>query len=163
VTAEIEGRTNSGLGRVGWESWKFLSLAARRFPQRIRERRFWHVQAMMIGATLPHYAVELAGLTEPFDTFRGLAITLYVIPLLYAAINYGWEGALLTAVQAALMMSPSMAIWHRQSFHWLADLGQLAVTLPVGLLVAWRIDKESVLRQKAETTSARLALLNRIG
>ncbi|MFV1990939.1 MAG: sensor histidine kinase [Acidimicrobiales bacterium] len=163
MTAEIEGRTNSGLTHTGSGLWTFVALTMRRIPQRIRERRFWHVQAMMVGATLPHYVVELAGLAEPFDSFRGLAITLYVIPLLYAAINFGWEGALLTAIQAAAMMSPSMARWHSHSFHWLADLGQLAVTLPVGLLVAWRIDKESVLRQKAETTSARLALLNEIG
>jgi len=163
VSAQTGSRVDGGLGVTGWKFWKLVSLTARRLPQRIRERKFWHVQAMMVAATLPHYVVESAGLTEPFDAFRGLAITLYVIPLLYAAINFGWEGALLTAVQAAALMSPSMAVWHRKSFHWLADLGQLAVTLPVGLLVAWRIDKESVLRRRAETTSARLALLNHVG
>ncbi len=163
MTAKLGTRSASGLARLGWDLRDFITIAVRRFPQRIRERRFWQVQAMMVGATLPHYVAELAGLTEPSETFRGLAITLYVIPLLYAAINFGWEGALLTALQGAVMMSPSMAIWHGHSFHWLADLGQLAITLPVGLLVAWRIDKETVLRQRAETTSARLALLNEIG
>ncbi len=118
---------------------------------------------MMVGATLPHYVIELAGFREPFEPARSATITLYVIPLLYAAIHYGREGALLTALQAGLLVSPSTILWHRWALHWMADLGQLAITLPAGLLVAWRVDKEMIQRRKAETTSARLAILNEIG
>jgi signal transduction histidine kinase len=56
-----------------------------------------------------------------------------------------------------------MWIWHRSEYHWFAELGQLVITLPVGVLVAWRVDKEAMQRRRAETTSARLALLNEIG
>ena len=135
----------------------------RRLPERLHDRRFWHIQLMVIAATAPHYIIEAAGFTNPFETFHGLAITLYVIPLLYAAITFGWEGAILTAVWGALLTSPSMWVWHRSSYHWLTEIGQLAITLPVGIMVAWRVDLESKQRQRAEQTSASLALLNEIG
>jgi glucose-6-phosphate-specific signal transduction histidine kinase len=140
-----------------------LTVPIQRLPQRLRDRRFWHVQLMVLFATAPHYIIEVAGFTNPFETFHGLSITLYVIPLLYAAITFGWEGAILTALWGGLLTSPSMWVWHRSSYHWIAELGQLAITLPVGIMVAWRVDLESKQRQRAERTSASLALLNEIG
>ena len=96
------------------------------------------------------------GYTNPFETLHGLAITLYILPLLYAALSFGWEGAILTALWAAALTSPSIWIWHRSGFHWFTELGQLAVTLPVGVLVAWRVDLEAKQRRRAEETSASL-------
>jgi len=135
----------------------------RRVPMRLRDGRFWRIQLMVFGATIPHYIIETAGFTNPFETFHGLAITLYVIPLLYAALAFGWEGAILTAVWIVLLTSPSMWIWHRSGYHWLTEVGQLAITLPAGIMVAWRVDLESKQRQRAEQTSASLGLLNEIG
>jgi signal transduction histidine kinase len=134
-----------------------------RIPQRLRERRFWHIQALIVLATAPHYVIESLGYTNPFETLHGLTITFYILPLLYAALNYGWEGAILTALWGAALTSPSIWIWHRSGFHWFTELGQLAVTMPVGVLVAWRVDLEAQQRRRAETISARLALLNEIG
>jgi signal transduction histidine kinase len=135
----------------------------RRVPERLRDGRFWRIQLMVLAATAPHYLIETAGFTNPFETFHGLAITLYVIPLLYAALSFGWEGAILTALWVTLLTSPSMWLWHRSSYHWLTEIGQLAITLPAGIMVAWRVDLESKQRQRAEQTSASLALLNEIG
>lgn len=140
-----------------------LLIPLRRLPDRLHDRRFWNIQLMVIGATVPHYVIETLGFTNPFETFHGLAITLYVIPLLYAALSFGWEGAILTALWITLLTSPSMWVWHRSGYHWLTEVGQLAITLPAGIMVAWRVDLESKQRQRAERTSAGLALLNEIG
>jgi len=143
--------------------WLDLPGSIRRFPQRLRDRRFWHIQALVLMATAPHYVIETLGYTNPFETLHGLAITLYIIPLLYAALNFGWEGAILTALWSGALTSPSTWIWHRSELHWFTELGQLAVTLPVGILVAWRVDLEAKQRQRAEKTSASLRLLNEVG
>ena len=143
--------------------WDVLLDPIRRVPQRIRERQFWQVQALVALATLPHYIIESFGYTNPFETLHGLLITLYILPLLYAALSYGWEGAVLTALWGAALTSPSMWIWHRSEYHWFTELGQMAVTLPVGILVAWRVDLEAKQRRRAEETSASLSLLNEIG
>jgi signal transduction histidine kinase len=143
--------------------WRGLVGSIRRFPQRLREQRFWHVQLLVLAATVPHYVIETVGYTNPFETLHGLVITLYILPMLYAALNYGWEGAVLTALWSAALTSPSTWIWHRSGFHWFTEVGQLVVTLPVGILVAWRVDLETKQRLKAERTSASLSLLNEIG
>jgi signal transduction histidine kinase len=135
----------------------------RRIPARLRDRRFWNIQMMVFAATAPHYLIETAGFTNPFETFHGLAITLYVIPLLYAALSFGWEGAILTALWVTLLTSPSMWLWHRSGYHWITEVGQLMITLPAGIMVAWRVDLESKQRRRAERTSASLALLNEVG
>lgn len=143
--------------------WNRLTTPIRRFPQRLRERRFWQIQVLVAIATLSHYTVETIGFTDPEEALHGLTITLYVVPLLYAALNYGWEGAVLTAVWAAFLTSPSTWLFHRSEFVWLTELGQLFVVLPVGILVAWRVDLEAKQRLRAEKTSSSLSLLNEIG
>jgi signal transduction histidine kinase len=145
------------------QHWDRFLQPLRMFPTRLREPRFWQIQVMVLLATAPHYIVEIIGYTNPFETLHGLSITLYIIPLLYAALTYGWEGAVLTGLWSATLTSPSMWIWHRSGYHWLTELGQLIVTLPVGILVAWRVDLETKQRRRAERTSASLRLLNEIG
>lgn len=132
-------------------------------PQRVRERRFWIIQALVCAAVSSHYIVEFTGVTEPFETLHGISITLYIVPMLYASLAYGWEGAVLTALWGALLTTPSMFVWHRSELHWLTEVTQLLVTLPVGMLVAWRVDRETKLRVDAEATSASLELVNNVG
>jgi signal transduction histidine kinase len=162
-------KADAGLTAVGASRglrlrlFKDVIVPLRRLPERLHDRRFWNIQLMVMAATIPHYLIETAGFTNPFETFHGLAITLYVIPLLYSALSFGWEGAILTAMWIVLLTSPSMWIWHRSGFHWLTEVGQLAITLPAGMMVAWRVDLESKQRQRAERTSASLGMLNEIG
>ena len=152
------GRMARLLGRA----WLDLGRVVSRLPQRLRERRFWYVQALIFVATAPHYVIEVTGFTTPLEIY-GLAIVFYTVPLVYAAVVYGWEGAILTSAWAAALTSPSLWIWHRSTYHWFVELGQLMVTLPVGLLVAWRVERETTQRMRAERTSASLRLLNEIG
>ena len=143
--------------------WQTITEPLRHLPQRLHERQFWHVQALVALATAPHYIIETFGYTNPFEVLHGLTITLYILPLLYAALSYGWEGAILTGLWGAALTSPSTWIWHRSELHWFSELGQLMITLPVGLLVAWRVDLETKQRRRAEETSASLKLLNEVG
>jgi len=135
----------------------------RRFPQRLRDRHFWEIQVLVLATAAPHYLIEQVGFTRPLETFDGLTITLSVIPLLYAAINFGWEGAFLTGLWITAITLPGVDIWRHSFYHWAGEVGQLMVTLPMGLLVAWRVDREARQRQRAERTSASLGLLNEIG
>lgn len=127
---------------------------------RLHDRRFWQVQALVGGATAAHYGVEIAGYTSVEGTFHGFAITLYIVPLLYAALSFGWEGAVMTALWGTALTSPSTWIWHHSALHWLAEVGQLGITMAIGILVAWRVDRESRQRQIAEELAARVTRLN---
>jgi signal transduction histidine kinase len=116
-------------------------------------------------ATAPHYLIESSGEFAALKDWQpnSVAIGLYILPLLYAALNYGWEGALLTGLWAATLTSSSIWFWDHTPSRYLTEIGQLVVTLPVGLLVAWRVDIEARHRRRAEQASASLSLLNQIG
>lgn len=143
--------------------WADMIRLIRRFPQRLRERRFWYVQALMLLATVPHYTFEALGLGDPSEVVYGLAIIVYMVPLLYAALAFGWEGAILTGLWAAVLTSPSLWLWDHSIGHWAGELGQLAIILPVAVLMAWRVDLEAKQRLRAEKTSADLKVLNEVG
>jgi signal transduction histidine kinase len=140
-----------------------LKGAVLRIPERLRHRRFWYIQAMVVVATAAHYGFEIAGYTATEGAMHDLAITAYVVPLLYAAMTFGWEGTFMTALWAVILTSPSTWIWHHSQLHWVGEVMQLGLIMGVGVVVAWRVDRESKQRQIAERTSASLSLLNKVG
>lgn len=138
-----------------------VAAAVHRIPERLRHRRFWEIQVLMAVATATHYAVEMAG--TPAETpVHDLAISLYMFPLLYAALSFGWEGTLMTALLGVLLTSPSTWIWEHSGGLWMAELAELGMIMGVGLIVAWRVDIESKQRLIAQRRSASLKLLNSV-
>lgn len=142
--------------------FKEINAAFTRIPQRVQRREFWYVQAMVVVATAAHYGVEIAGHLSD-SGWHDIAISLYMIPLLYAAMSFGWEGALMTALWGAVLTSPSTWYWDHEGMHWATEVVQLVVIMCVGIVVAWRVDREAKQRVIAERTSASLGLLNRVG
>ena len=140
-----------------------LISAVRQIPARVRNRRFWEIQGLVAIATAAHYTVEVAGYSIPEGDVHQVALSLYMVPLLYAALSFGWEGTLMTGLWGALLTSPSIWIWHHSQLSWLAELVELGIIMVVGVLVAWRVDRESKQRRIAERTSAGLGLINSVG
>lgn len=124
----------------------------RRFQIRLRDRRFWLTQLMVGAVTAGHAAVELF---TDFDNGHVDAIyfvpaSLYFFPVLYASLNFGREGAVPTAAWSALLAIPNVIIWH----HGLERAGeafQMSMMIFLAVLVAWRVDKEIVAKQQAQT------------
>ena len=128
------------------------------FRRRWYDVRFWLIQAMVLTVTAVHYAVEAFPVDDSISTVHHIPVILYLIPVVYASLHYGWEGGVLTAMWAGLLTVPSMAISHRSDFHWAGELGQVGVTLFVGAVLAWRVKLEAEQRQRAERTSVELAI-----
>ncbi|MFQ5473916.1 MAG: GAF domain-containing sensor histidine kinase, partial [Dehalococcoidia bacterium] len=166
MKADAEARRPSAIPAPPSGPWRWQDALAPfgRLRFRMREARFWQIQALVVLATAPHYAIESSGVISTFEDWQlnSLAISLYILPLLYAALNYRWEGALLTGLWAVVLTSPSMWLWERAGAHLITEIAQLAVMLGVGLLVAWRVDIETTERLRAEKISARLNLLNQV-
>jgi signal transduction histidine kinase len=131
-------------------------------PQRLHSRQFWQVQGLVAGVTMLHYSIEVLGFTSPAGIFHDVAITLYIVPLVYASLTFGWEGALMTALWGVVLTSPSTWVWHHSEEHWLTEVFQLVVAVFVGMLVAWRVQRERQERLRAERTSASLNLLKAV-
>ncbi len=160
-SASVPGDEAGAVAEAGaGRAWRAARRMLRHLLVHMRDRRFWVIQAMVIGATSAHYAIEMLGDTDPAGPLHAIALTALIVPLVYAALNFGSEGAVLTAIWSALLALPALWVWHEQHAHWVIEIAHLGIILPIGVVVAWRVDRETTQRRRAEQTSASLALLN---
>ncbi len=140
---------------AGASSWRsFAQRLLLPIPERVRDRRFWIIQAMIAAVTAFHVAGELAGFAEHYGELRHFPVTLYVLPVIYAALNFGWEGGLLTGLWAFGVSAPNLTIWHQGELE--GEIGLLVLILGIGLILAWRVEREATLRRQAEGVSEEL-------
>lgn len=124
------------------------------FPSRLRDRRFWIIQVLVLGITVFHSAGEFSGFAEGYGTFRHFPVVLYIGPIIYASLHFGFEGAVLTGLWCTFLSSPNMAFWHHSG--WGAELSLLALVGSLSTVLAWRVEREAELRRQAEEVSAEL-------
>ena len=155
----------SGTGRLsplpsGY--WDKLTRPVRRIPHRLRERRFWQVQALVLVITALHGTMEATEALGEHEALSFVPVSFYFIPIVYAGLNFGMKGALPTALWSSALAMPNVFVWH-EGIQRLGEFVQLAIMVSVAIVVARRVDLETKQRQRAEQTSASLSLLNEIG
>ncbi|GAB4331342.1 MAG: hypothetical protein Kow0010_16670 [Dehalococcoidia bacterium] len=121
-----------------------------RFRVRLRDRRFWGIQAMVIAVTIVHAAAELIEHRwgSHLDAAYFIPVSLYLFPVLYASLNFGSEGAMPTALWSALLAVPNIILWH-EGLERAGEVFQLSVMLLLAFLVATRVDRETLARRHA--------------
>lgn len=135
---------------------------AAQFRLRLRDRRFWVTQALVLAVTGAHTAAEARGVLEghPHEALYFVPVLFYLVPVLYAALNFGLEGAVPTAVWSGVMATPNLFLWHGESFMWLGEVLQLLILVGVAVVVAHRVEAERQQKERAEASSGRLSFLN---
>ncbi len=127
-----------------------------RFQERLRDRRFWMVQVVVLAIAAAHTTIEAMGALEDLRDLYLLPVSTYFIPVLYAALNFGLEGALPTALWCVLLTTPNIVLLH----HGAGRIGvvvQLTFLVLLGAMVAIRVDKERRAKLAAEDANRRLA------
>lgn len=130
-----------------------------RLPLRLRDRRFWITQALVIGISAAHTTLEATGHLGVLPDLALLPISTYFIPVVYAALNFGVEGAVPTALWCALLSIPNVILWHTTSQRP-GVLLQLALLVVLAYVIARRVDVETEAKERAEAANARLARVN---
>jgi two-component system, NarL family, sensor histidine kinase DegS len=130
-----------------------------RFRARLRDGRFWRVQGLMLAITVVHTAIEATHGFEDQEALSFIPVSLYFIPVLYAGLNFGLEGALPTAFLGVLLAVPNALVYHGGA-EAVGELFQVSVLGLVACLVARRVDREAQAKERAEQIGARLAQLN---
>lgn len=128
----------------------------RSFREAVRDRRFWVVQALVIVISLLHTTVEALNILHVTPDLYLLPISTFFVPVLYAALYFGVEGALPTAVWCVALTLPNILVFH----HGAERVGvavQLALLVGLGVIVARRVDRERRAKLEAEAANRWLA------
>lgn len=117
-----------------------------------RQPRFWIVQALVLALSGLHFALEAFEQWTPSPGLYLLPISTLFIPVVYAALNFGVEGALPTGLLCVALSLPNVFLFH-DGPQRVGVLTQLALLLVLGVMVAARVDREQRAKENAETAN----------
>ena len=131
--------------------------ALRRLLPPVRAARFWIVQAGVLSVALLHDLVlaSLPGGGHSYGVADAMTSAFLLIPVIYAALNFGVRGSIATAVWATALIAPHWWLMPDLSAsHLVIELGNLAVLYVVAVVVGQRVESEQRARHRAETALA---------
>ena len=118
----------------------------------VRSGRFWIVQAgVLIVAFLDEIVLDVFHFLPPFEIPRSTVTLLLLIPVIYAALNFGVHGAVGTALWATALMCPDWLFINgvTPTNAW-TEIGNLAILNAVAVIVGQRVEHEGQARLRAE-------------
>jgi len=118
----------------------------------VRAVRFWVVQAgVLLVAFLDEVILDVLHVQLPFEIPRSTITTLLLVPVIYAALNFGVRGAVGTALWATVLMFPDwLFIAGVTTANTWEEIGNLAVLNAVAIIVGQRVEREAQARVRAE-------------
>jgi PAS domain S-box-containing protein len=129
---------------IGWSLAEFV----RSWQPPIRRREFWAVQLFVLMIAGGHLLVEMSN-----DSLHGalayIPTSLFLIPVVYAALNFGLHGSLPTALWSAVISVPNVALFH-EGTDQLGEIWQIGLVVAVAAFVGQRVDREKRARRDAE-------------
>lgn len=106
------------------------------------------VQALVFSIAGGHALIETLDIVDLHGaTF--IPVSLYLLPVVYAALAFGMRGATPTALWSFVLTIPNVLELH-QGIPALGDLWQASLVLFVGLFIGHRVDRERTARRQAE-------------
>ncbi len=128
------------------------------YRPRFRDHRFWLVQAHVIGIAMLHNMLEyfeLRGWISELGALYLVPVTLFVVPLIYAALNFGFTGSIATIFWIILLNIPNIIIWHTGLDRY-GEIFQIGVLVSIAIFTGQRVDREARARYQAEAASKAL-------
>lgn len=120
-----------------------------------RNRHFWLVQILVITIVVIHDVIEIGGYLPQLGMLYFLPISLFFVPVVYAALIFGFTGSIATTFWVVILTIPNWVFWH----HGLERLGvifQMAILVAVSVFVGQRVDRETAARHQAEDAGVAL-------
>jgi PAS domain S-box-containing protein len=113
------------------------------------------VLALVIIITVFHDIVEVTGFLHDSGLPYFVPVSLYLIPVIYAALTFGLAGALATALWATVLTTPNFIFWH-QGLERFGVIFQMLIVVAVAYFLGRRVDRERSAWQRAEATGTAL-------
>lgn len=129
-----------------------IAAVARWLGLPLRSRQFWIVQAgVLLVAFLDEIVLDFLQVKPPFEMPRSTITALLLIPVIYAALNFGVRGAVGTALWATALMFPDwLFIAGVTTVNAWVEIGNLMILNSVAFIVGQRVEREGQARLRAE-------------
>ncbi len=127
------------------------------YPYRppLRSWHFWGVQGLVVVIAAIHYFIEAEGFLANLGMLYFVPISIFFVPVVYAALNFGLTGSIATAVWAIIITIPNWIFWH-QGLERFGVIFQMLVVITVAVLVGQWVDRETGARKQAEAAGTAL-------
>ena len=125
-----------------------LRRIVREWQPPIDRREFWAVQALVVVIAGGHVLLE-ATAHEVYSGISYIPTSLFLVPVVYAALTFGLHGSLPTALWSGLLTFPNLLVFHPTDER-MAELWQIGVVILVAIFVGQRVDREKRARKDAE-------------
>lgn len=134
--------------------------------RRLRDPVFWLIQAAVLLISVIHYAWEVGwlfgGPSNGLTPAHHMPVVLYLIPVVFAGLTYGWEGGVLTGLWAGALASINIFSFSLHDFEWVLEATFVLLVIGIGIVMALPVERERKQRQRAEAAVGRLQLLNEL-
>jgi PAS domain S-box-containing protein len=117
----------------------------------LRDRRFWIVQLLVVALAAGHTVVEVLEVLPHGASLYFVPETLFLVPVGYAALNFGLHGAVATALWCTALALPNLVVFHHGD-QFAAAATQLLIVNAVAFFVGHRVEEEVLARRQVDET-----------
>lgn len=132
----------------------------RKYYPPFRNWHFWAVQLLAIPIALLHFVVVNADYFVEFQGLYFIPISLLVVPVIYAALTFGFAGAIGTAIWVVILSIPNL-IFGLAGFERMGEIFQLAILVTLAIFIGQRVDREINSRNKMKAAISALTASER--
>jgi two-component system sensor histidine kinase DegS len=106
-----------------------------------RFREFWVLQTIVVLIALGHAFAEKTNALGSYGPTYLFSVTLFILPLVSAALSFGLAGVLGTSVLTVAVMVPDL-LFLTPNDEWLGETWGLAIVIVLGVVIGNRVDRE---------------------
>jgi PAS domain S-box-containing protein len=112
---------------------------------------------LVVGIAGIHDIIEAGGFLPHLGMLYFIPITLFFVPVVYAALSFGLAGSVPTALLVVVINIPNWLFWHHGLDRW-GVMFQVLVVGSAGFFVGQWVDRERHARRQREAASEVLRL-----
>jgi len=108
---------------------------------------------LVIGIAVTHDLIEIGGYLSHLGMLYFLPISLFFVPVAYAALKFGFVGSITTAISVLIITIPNWVFWH-QGLERVGVILQMAVLIIMAVIMGQRVDRERAAQQQTKAYAA---------
>lgn len=119
-----------------------------------RDYRFWIIQSLVLVINISHMLLEDTQVLIKGSELYLLSVSLFFVPVVYAALSFGRRGAIPTVAWALLLWFPEISSHSSTTREGI--LIQFGIISVIATIVANRVDRESAAASAAQRANLKL-------